>query len=106
MSVEWIAQLADLNDIELATFGQPVTVIVGNEETVLTGIFTAALVGGQDPTRSPFARPDPRVAVRTPQIDATGAQAGDILTIDGQQYVIVDLVPDGGGMTDVILRRV
>jgi hypothetical protein len=102
----WAGALADLNDIELATFGQPVTVIVGTEETVLTGIFTAALVGGQDPTRSPFGRPDPRVAVSATEIVATGASAGDRVTVEGNAYVIVDLVPDGGGMTDVILRPI
>ena len=31
----WAGALADLNDIELATFGQPVTVIVGSSQMPL-----------------------------------------------------------------------
>jgi hypothetical protein len=34
------------------------------------------------------------------------ARAGDTITVDGRDYYIADLIPDGGGMTDVILRPI
>ena len=103
----WAEALADLNDIELATFGQPVTLVTARGvPTTIPGLFTAAYAGGQDPTRSPFARPDPRVTVRTAELAATGASVGHRLTVDGRTYVIADLIADGGGMTDLVLRTV
>ena len=103
----WAEALADLNEIELATFGQPVTLVTARGvSTTIMGIFSASYAGGQDPTRSPFARPDPRVTVRTAELQATGASAGQRVTVDGRHYVIADLIADGGGMTDLVLRTV
>lgn len=92
------------NNAVMAVYGQTVTVTVGATATDLTGVYLAPNDSAQNPTGSPFSRPDPRVLIRTSDLDGLGAAEGDTITIDATVYRIVNLEGDDGGVTTATVR--
>ena len=99
------AAVERLNTAVLATFGREVVVTTLGGSTVLTGVYTAPLTGA-DAVGLPFQRPDPGLWVKTAAIAATGAKAGDSVTVDGTDYFIANMAADDAGMTEVSLRPI
>ena len=50
-----------------------------------------------------FAMQQPRFTCRT--ADIPSAAEGDTMTLDGQQYIVRIVMPDGTGITELMLER-
>lgn len=89
---------AGLGDVFVSALGQAVTLTLGGETVrEVTAIF-------RNPTEFSLeiSQPAPQIALRA--VDASGLVDGDLVTIDGAEYRIRTLNPDGKGMVDVILE--
>lgn len=82
------------------TFGEPASV----NDTVLTGIFTAAHEGVDVSTGVPVSTVQPVLEVRKQDL-ANGVEQGDPVTVRGLGYVVVDVRPDGHGTMKLFLHR-
>ena len=89
----------------LASFGEPVTVVVGGLDRPLTAAYLAPYTG-VDVGGVPVNRPDPQFIVTTADWEATEAQTNDVIVrAAGIEYVIVDAQPADDGMTVVAARQ-
>lgn len=80
---------------------------VGDEATIngitIQGAFDAPWIGAQlGSTRTDIG--DPQFTARDVDVDVVGVQRGQVLNFDGADYDIVDIQPDGTGMTVLVLR--
>lgn len=88
----------------LASFGEPVTVVVGGLDRPLTAAFLSPHVG-IDASGVQINRPDPQFVAAGADWDATGAIAGDFITRAGVSYTVIDVQPVDDGMVNVFARR-
>ena len=102
--MSWAEAVGNLNETVLSEFAQPITVTANGEETVIEGVFDIPFEPGQAPTENAFSRPDFRAFLPTAPFQSTGAAVGDVLSIDGVSYLIVDVLIDGSGITEAVVR--
>lgn len=98
-------ETADDRLVFLADFGQVVTyAFLAGGSTSVTGIFyndyQEVTAGGT----MGFSLQQPRFLCRT--ADIPNAEEGDIITADGVQFTVVVIMPDGTGMTEMMLEAV
>jgi hypothetical protein len=95
--------LNDMTDSLLDVFGEPATVVLEDlTEHAVTGIFD----GERDDIESNVAAGwRYTLAVKTSDIAGIGIERRNTVTRAGLIYTIVDITPDEGGMTTLIMRR-
>jgi hypothetical protein len=87
----------------LADFGvQCVWTPSGGDPATITGIFDNEYLQAEAGGTQGFAMRSAKVLVRTS--DIPGAADGDAMTIDGNNYILRIVMPDGTGMTDLFLE--
>lgn len=101
------AALARLNSATLKTFAEALVERAGYP--VCTGVFDHrtvaedALADMPGEVRGMFAGPVPIVTLA--DADAADITYGDVLSVDGQDYMVRQITPDGAGLTVLTLKR-
>lgn len=93
-------ETADDRSFLLADFGLDIAWSGGaNFTAVFDNMYTAEDVGGH----VAFAMTQPKLLCRT--ADINGMAEGDTLTIEGAGYYVRIIMPDGTGMTELMLEK-
>ena len=88
----------------LASFGEPVTVVVGGLDRPFTAAFLGPYVGVDAGVQ--INRPDPQFVGSFADWEATGAQNGAIIVrANGSEYTVIDAKPGDDGMVTIEARR-
>jgi len=96
-------ETADDRLVMLADFGEAATFTpAGGSSSAITVIFDNAYEAVDTGGGVSFAVRQPRVTART--ADLPGVSEGDTLTIGGTAYVIRIVMPDGTGITELMLE--
>lgn len=91
-------ETADDRAIYLADFGVTVTYSGGSFVGIFDNAYTDVDAGGG----VAISMVDPRLSCRT--ADVTGVSEGDTITIGGNSYIVRVKMPDGTGMTELMLE--
>jgi len=98
-------RLADLaQQAALATFGEPVTLVIDGNPLPVVGIFVAAHEAVEFAGDAAVSTVRPLLTVQAEALPTLPVE-GDEAEIRGNRYVVADVRPDGFGMVKLFLQE-